>query len=109
LISVSDLEYWLEIRIGQIFKVEKEKRRMLRFFLAALSEMTMNIPIFIWVKTWGLVGYRSPRIPFFISFVIDSAANLETQKVGIAPILLIDENKLKDMIDKLEVHLQTLG
>jgi hypothetical protein len=41
--------------------------------------------------------------------VIDNAANLEAQKEGIAPILLIDENKIKDMIDKFEIQLQTLG
>jgi hypothetical protein len=35
-----------------------------------------------------------------ISFVIDTAAKLEAQRVGIAPIQ--DENKLKDMIEKFE-------
>jgi hypothetical protein len=44
-----------------------------------------------------------------ISFVIDAAAKLEAQREGIAPTLLVDENKLKDMIEKFEVQLQTLG
>jgi hypothetical protein len=44
-----------------------------------------------------------------ISFVIDTAANLEAQREGIALFLLIDENKLKGMIDKFEIQLQTLG
>jgi hypothetical protein len=44
-----------------------------------------------------------------ISFIIDTAANLEAQREGIALILLIDENKIKDMIDAFEIQLQTLG
>jgi hypothetical protein len=41
--------------------------------------------------------------------VIDTAANLEAQKEGIDPILFIYENKIKDMVDKFEIQLQTLG
>jgi hypothetical protein len=41
--------------------------------------------------------------------VIDTAAKLEAPREGIAPILLIDENKIKDMIDKFEIKMQTLG
>ena len=56
-----------------------------------------------------LVISRSSSILVLISLVIDTAADLEDQREGIALILLIDENKIKDMIDKFEIQLQTLG
>jgi hypothetical protein len=37
--------------------------------------------------------------------VIDTAAKLEAQGESITPILLVDENKLKDMIEKYEIQL----